>query len=266
MSEATTARNGWPTRGTGATSSRTGRHCCTSFPAFFPNVVAKFLNASTIDGYNPYRVTQDGIDWEVPDADDPWSHIGYWGDHQIVYLLRLLEAWQHVEPDALNRWLNRPIFVYADVPYRIADHEEIVADPRNTITYEQDRAREIAARERRIGADGRLVVGIDGTVVTVDLLEKLLVPALAKLSNFVPDGGIWLNTQRPEWNDANNALGGTRAVDGHPVPPPALSAIRRHTPRQHRDHDRAGHDLGRNVARRHPRHRSSSRRIRNDAR
>ena len=40
------------------------------------------------------------------------------------------------------------------------------------------------------------------------LLEKLLVPALAKLSSFVPDGGIWLNTQRPEWNDANNALAG----------------------------------------------------------
>ena len=31
---------------------------------------------------------------------------------------------------------------------------------------------------------------------------------LAKLSNFVPEGGIWMNTQRPEWNDANNALVG----------------------------------------------------------
>jgi hypothetical protein len=40
------------------------------------------------------------------------------------------------------------------------------------------------------------------------MLEKLLVPLLAKLSAFVPDGGIWMNTQRPEWNDANNALAG----------------------------------------------------------
>src|SRR5690606_29003949 len=24
----------------------------------------------------------------------------------------------------------------------------------------------------------------------------------------VPDTGIWMNTQRPEWNDANNALAG----------------------------------------------------------
>ncbi len=32
---------------------------------------------------------------------------------------------------------------------------------------------------------------------------------LSKLTNFVPGGGIWMNTQRPEWNDANNALVGT---------------------------------------------------------
>ena len=42
----------------------------------------------------------------------------------------------------------------------------------------------------------------------VNLAEKLLVPLLAKLGNFVPGGGIWMNTQRPEWNDANNALVG----------------------------------------------------------
>jgi hypothetical protein len=31
---------------------------------------------------------------------------------------------------------------------------------------------------------------------------------MAKCSNFIPEAGIWLNTQRPEWNDANNALVG----------------------------------------------------------
>jgi hypothetical protein len=48
----------------------------------------------------------------------------------------------------------------------------------------------------------------------VNLLEKLLVPALAKLSNLVAGAGIWMNTQRPEWNDANNALarGGVSVV------------------------------------------------------
>jgi hypothetical protein len=41
-----------------------------------------------------------------------------------------------------------------------------------------------------------------------NLTEKLLTLLLAKLVNFVPEGGIWMNTQRPEWNDANNALVG----------------------------------------------------------
>ncbi|MEL6926715.1 MAG: hypothetical protein AAFO94_21930, partial [Bacteroidota bacterium] len=31
---------------------------------------------------------------------------------------------------------------------------------------------------------------------------------LSRLSNFIPEAGIWMNTQRPEWNDANNALVG----------------------------------------------------------
>ena len=59
-----------------------------------------------------------------------------------------------------------------------------------------------------MGADGRLLLRPDGSVYHVNLAEKLLVPLLSKLSNLVPDGGIWMNTQRPEWNDANNALVG----------------------------------------------------------
>jgi hypothetical protein len=179
-----------------------------SFPSYFVNIVAKFVNASTIDGHNPYRISGNGIDWEVPDPHDPWSHIGYWGDHQIVYLLRLLEAWERHEPAAITGWLDRAVFAYADVPYRIADHDAMVRDPRHTIDFDDKHAATIERRETSIGADGRLVVDADGDVLSVGLLEKLLVPALAKLSSFVPGGGIWMNTQRPEWNDANNALAG----------------------------------------------------------
>src|SRR6266404_9045291 len=56
---------------------------CTSFPSFLPSMVAKFVNASTADGFNPYRITRAGVEWEEPDPEDPWSNIGYWGDHQI---------------------------------------------------------------------------------------------------------------------------------------------------------------------------------------
>ena len=34
----------------------------------------------------------------------------------------------------------------------------------------------------------------------------LLVLLLARFFNYIPEAGLWMNTQRPEWNDANNAL------------------------------------------------------------
>ena len=54
-----------------------------SYPEFIEGMIHKFLNATTFDGYNPYRVTKGGFDWEVIEEHDPWSYIGYWGDHQI---------------------------------------------------------------------------------------------------------------------------------------------------------------------------------------
>ncbi|OGF14517.1 MAG: hypothetical protein A2W00_04875 [Candidatus Eisenbacteria bacterium RBG_16_71_46] len=181
---------------------------CASFPRFLPNLIAKFVNASTVDGFNPYRITRDGVDWEVVDPHDPWSYIGYWGDHQIVYLLRFLEALERYSPGALQGLLAREIFCYADVPYRLKPYQEIVANPRATIRYDTELAARIERRVAAIGTDGKLLPGGEGSVYHVNLLEKLLVPALSKLSNLVPDGGIWMNTQRPEWNDANNALAG----------------------------------------------------------
>ncbi|MDD3642608.1 MAG: hypothetical protein PHQ19_03995, partial [Candidatus Krumholzibacteria bacterium] len=147
-------------------------------------------------------------DWEVIDPDDPWSYIGYWGDHQIVYLLRFLEALRRCSPGTLEEMLGREIFSYADVPYRIKPYDALLEDPYTTIDFDADLAGRIAERAGRIGSDGRLVHDARGTVRHVTLLEKLVVPVLAKLSNLVAEGGIWMNTQRPEWNDANNALVG----------------------------------------------------------
>ena len=179
-----------------------------SYPDFVDNVIAKFVNASTTDGYNPYRITSEGIDWEVEEPDDPWSHIGFWGDHQIIYLLKLLELSKRFHPQRLSRLLRRTIFSYANVPYNIRPFESLLEDAKNTIEYDHGLAERIEQRVTRLGADGKLVLDADGEVYVVNLLEKLLVPLLAKLGNLVVDGGIWLNTQRPEWNDANNALVG----------------------------------------------------------
>jgi hypothetical protein len=180
----------------------------TSFPEYLPGFVATFVDASTADGFNPYRISRDGIDWELPDPHDPWNNIGYWSDHQIVYLLRLLEASHRFLPGETERLLAVPLFTYADVPYRIAPYVELVRNPKSTIRFDEAAAARSAARVDEVGGDGRLVWDAQGRIYRVTLIEKLLVPALAKLANFVPGGGIWMNTQRPEWNDANNALVG----------------------------------------------------------
>ncbi len=179
-----------------------------SYPEFVENIIAKFVNASTADGYNPYRITKEGIDWEVEDPDDPWSYIGYWGDHQIIYLQKLLELSARFHPGRLDALLHEAVFCYANVPYRIKSFDALLDDPKDTIIYDDSLAEKIEQRVDEIGADGKLLLDSNGLVYRVTLLEKLLVPLLTKLSNLVIDGGIWMNTQRPEWNDANNALVG----------------------------------------------------------
>jgi hypothetical protein len=179
-----------------------------SFPGYIENMVVKFANASTADGYNPYKVTREGFDWEVLDLTDPWSYIGYWGDHQIVYLYRLLELSYRYHPEVLKSFLQKEIFAYANVPYRIKSYDEIVKDPHNTILFDEKLNSEIHERVKNIGADGKYIFGKDGKTYRVNFSEKILVAVLSKLSNFIPEAGIWMNTQRPEWNDANNALVG----------------------------------------------------------
>ena len=179
-----------------------------SFPGFAEGMVVKFLNATTVDGYNPYRITRDGIEWEAPEPHNPWSNIGYWSDHQIIYLLKLMEIMAQVYPSALSALWNRPIFSYANVPYRLRPYLQMLADWNNTIEFDHEQEEAIAAAVASLGTDGRLLRDPDGAVVHVTLTEKLLVLLLAKLTNLVPEGGIWMNTQRPEWNDANNALVG----------------------------------------------------------
>lgn len=179
-----------------------------SYPSFAEGMIAKFVNATTADGYNPYRITRDGIDWEKPDPHDPWANIGYWGDHQIVYLLKLLEISDKYHPGLLHTFLTSDIFAYADVPYRIKKYEALTQDPFNTILFDDAAELQSAEKVNRIGSDGKLLTNQQGEIVVTNLTEKLLATVLAKFSNFIPEAGIWLNTQRPEWNDANNALVG----------------------------------------------------------
>ena len=179
-----------------------------SYPEFIEGMISKFVNATTADGYNPYRITREGIDWESPDPHDAWSFIGYWGDHQIIYLQKFLELSDEFHPGLLDTLLKLKIFVYANVPYRIKPYSEIVKNPKDTIDFDFELNDKIKELVKKTGSDGVLLKSQDNDIYHVNLTEKILVTLLAKLSNFVPEAGIWLNTQRPEWNDANNALVG----------------------------------------------------------
>jgi len=179
-----------------------------AYPNFIEGMIFKFLNASTFDGYNPYRVTKSGFDWEAIEPDNPWSYIGYWGDHQIVYLLKFIEFIEKYYPGKLNSYFDKDYFVYAAVPYTIKAYQDILKNPKDTIEYSHEWEKKINVKKAKIGADGALIHTADNEIYHVNFIEKILATVLAKLSNFIPEGGIWMNTQRPEWNDANNALVG----------------------------------------------------------
>ncbi|MFO7447355.1 MAG: hypothetical protein R6W90_13375 [Ignavibacteriaceae bacterium] len=182
-----------------------------SFPGYIENMIVKFVNASTADGYNPYKITKDGFEWEVLDPSDTWSYIGYWGDHQTIYLHKLLELSVQYHPGFLVSFLSKEIFTYANVPYRIKPYEDITNDPHNTINFDYELDLEIKKRVDESGTDGKYIYSGNKEVYRVNLSEKLLLSVLTRLSNFIPEAGIWMNTQRPEWNDANNALVGSGA-------------------------------------------------------
>ena len=179
-----------------------------SEPTYVGSMIAVFLGAMTADGYNPYRIGRNGIDWEVEELGNAWSHIGYWGDHQVIYLLKLLEAAQAREPGLLQAFWDRELFSFADVPYRLKPHAEQTAQPKATIAFDHDAHRRAQERALHLGSDGLLVCDERGEPVLATLAEKLAIILLAKAGSLVPGGGLWLHTQRPEWNDANNALVG----------------------------------------------------------
>ncbi|MCQ2595337.1 MAG: hypothetical protein MJ196_08740 [Treponemataceae bacterium] len=179
-----------------------------SYPEYIKNMSAKFLNAMTADGFNPYKINRQGIDWEIPDPTNPWAQIGYWGDHQVIYFEKLLEFYNKTKRAELLASVNEKIYTSANVPYRIKSYADIVKNPRVTIEFDRELSDALKAAEAAKGSDAKLVQGADGNPYLVSFATKALQIVICKIANFIPAGGIWLNTQRPEWNDANNALAG----------------------------------------------------------
>ncbi len=179
-----------------------------SYPAYIKNIAAKFVNAMTIDGFNPYRISRDGIDWECPEPDNPWAQYGYWGDHQVIYLQKLLEQWNAIDHDNLLASLDEKLYTSSNVPYRIKSYKDLCKNPRDSVAFDKELSDSLIADSAKFGTDRKLFTDKDGQPELVSLTAKLLQIVIQKTANFIPGGGIWMNTQRPEWNDANNALAG----------------------------------------------------------
>lgn len=72
----------------------------------------------------------------------PWAYVGYWGDHQIIYLLYLLEKLHKIKPLECCDLLGQKWFVYSDIPYQIKNMRIILSNPKDTIifSYQKDKA------------------------------------------------------------------------------------------------------------------------------
>lgn len=179
-----------------------------SYPSYIPNMTAKFLNAMTADGFNPYRISRAGIDWECPDPENPWAQYGYWGDHQVIYLQKFLELWNKADSKSFYSALNQKIYTSSNVPYRLKSYDEILKSPHSSLTFDKKLSDELIKKAKTYGSDAKLIMGSDNQPALISFTAKLLQIIISKSANLVPGGGIWMNTQRPEWNDANNALAG----------------------------------------------------------
>ena len=179
-----------------------------SYPSYIKNMCAKFLNAMTVDGFNPYKISRAGIDWEIPDPTNPWAQIGYWGDHQIIYFEKLLEFYEKIDYETLLSSINEQLYTSTNVPYRIANYKKLLENPRNSILFEKELSAKLTEEAKKYGSDKKLVLDSNGKPYLLSFAAKVVQIVLTKAANFIPGGGIWLNTQRPEWNDANNALAG----------------------------------------------------------
>ena len=124
-----------------------------------------------------------------------------------------------------RRLLTRDIFAYANVPYRIKPYAELLEDPKETVVFDAHLDKLVRQRVQAQGADGKLLWDKQGHVRLVNLTEKLLVSVLAKLANFIPEAGIWLNTQRPGMERRQQRAGGQRRLDGHALLPAPLPGL-----------------------------------------
>ncbi|MFZ5940610.1 MAG: hypothetical protein ACOYXB_08550 [Bacteroidota bacterium] len=179
-----------------------------SYPGFIPGMIFRLLNSLTVDGYNAFRISKEGIEWDVPSSEQSGTFIGYGGDQQIGCLLNFLELTDKYYPELLANWLDKEWFVFANVPFRIKTYSEILEDPSNAVWFDSKLDESIRSKVKIKGADAKFLTGRYGEIAHTSLTEKLLIALLTRLGNFIPGGGIWINTQNADRYCSVNELTG----------------------------------------------------------
>ncbi len=79
--------------------------------------------------------------------------------------------------------------MYANVPYKIKSYADTLKNPKDTIDFDHELNAKIIEKRGELGADGALLRDENYFIYKVNLIEKLLATVLAKVSNFIPEGG-----------------------------------------------------------------------------
>ena len=71
---------------------------------------------------------------------------------KLLELLKFLEFIENHAPNSLEAYFDKDIFVYANVPYKIKKHEDILKNPKDTIDFDEKSDHAIRARRNEMGA------------------------------------------------------------------------------------------------------------------
>jgi hypothetical protein len=85
-----------------------------SYPEYIESMISTFLNATTVDGYNPYRITYHGIDWEVPEPGNPWANIRLLERSPDHLSPKADGISKKVHPGVLQDLLSKRVFSYCE--------------------------------------------------------------------------------------------------------------------------------------------------------
>lgn len=136
---------------------------------------------------------------------------GFWVDHW-TYNMDLIDNYLNIFPDMLEDLLYKVPFKYFRSP------EAVLPRHLKYVLTKEGKVRQYDAVYRDVerlsgeGFDGSATnwhTDVNHHVIQTNLVVKLLILALTKITNFDPSGlGLMMNSDKPGWNDAMNGLPG----------------------------------------------------------